>query len=86
VTNVSDKLINVIVETMDGEEVTVKVNVENKVEHLMRMAAKELDIQGDVRLYDLMLENQRLDPDAKLESTPVRDGTRVRLERRPKVG
>lgn len=82
----ADNLIEVIVETMDGEEATVKVNLENKVEHLMRTAAKELGIEGDIKLFDLMFEGRRLDPDAKLDTTGVRQGSRVRLERRPKVG
>lgn len=80
------KLISVTVETMDGEEVVIEVNIENKVIHLMRKAAQEIGIEADIRLYDLILGDQRLDPEAKIEQTPIRDGSRVRLERRPRVG
>ncbi|MEW6227823.1 MAG: ubiquitin-like protein [Bacillota bacterium] len=82
----SEKLISVNVETMDGEQVPVRVNLENKVEKLMREAAKELGIDADIRLYDLTYDGQRQDPDVKIEDTPIRDGSLVRLERRPRVG
>lgn len=83
---VSEKTVEVTVETMDGETVLVKANVENKVEHLMREAARELGIGVDIRVYDLTFEGQRLDPESKIENTSIRNGSRVRLERRPRVG
>ncbi len=81
-----DKHISLVVETMDGEETTVRVNVENPVEKIMRTAAQQLEIDADIRLYDLTLNGRRLDPEQKISAAGIADGSRLRLERRPRVG
>lgn len=83
----NDKLITITVETIEGESVEVKVNVENKVSHLMREAMKELSIDlNSAATYEMLYNGTLMNPESKIEIYNIPDEGVVLLQRRPKVG
>lgn len=82
----AEKLLKIVVETIDGEAVEVTVNEENKVEKLMDEAMRELGIDPSGATYELRYNNQRLETDKKIRDYGLGSGATVVLQRRPKVG
>lgn len=82
----NEKKITVIVETIEGESVSLEINVENKVKHLMDMAMKELSIEPGSSTYEMVFNGTLLNPDSKIEDYNIPDNGVVILQRRPKVG
>lgn len=82
----SEKLLKIVVETIEGESVEVTVNEENKVEKLMKEAMDALNIDPHGATYEVRFNNQLLEPSKKVKEYGLASGTTVVLQRRPKVG
>lgn len=82
----NEKKISIVVETIEGESVVVDVNVENKVNHLMEKAMKELSIEPGSATYEMVYNGTLLNLDLKIENYNIPDNGVVVLQRRPKVG
>lgn len=78
--------ITIVVETIEGESVSIDVNTENKVNHLMETAMKELSIEPGSATYEMVYNGTLLNPDSKIEIYNIPDNGVVLLQRRPKVG
>ncbi|PLR75280.1 hypothetical protein CU633_21975 [Bacillus sp. V3-13] len=81
-----EKLLTIIVETIEGEEVELKINEENKVEKLVREAMKSLEIDPGSASYELKFQNQTLDVTKKIKDVGLTQGSVVLLQRIPVVG
>lgn len=76
----------IIVETIEGESVAIDINVNNRVELLMKKAMDELSITPGNITYEMLYNDTKLNLGAKIEQYNIQNKEIVIMQRVAKVG